>query len=114
MNDLDKLAGWVRQHPTEAAEELLNHRLRQLVEDDELTPEQEAEIKTTVAQLAAGLEQVRAEMEMPWQLVPQKRIQELAETIAMVCPTWSVEDTFLVGTFLAASARQQLDTPATL
>jgi hypothetical protein len=73
-----------------------------------LTPEQQEEIKTTVAQLAAGMEQLRDELHMPWTAMPLKRIQALAASMAEFASTWSAYDSFMVGTFLAASARRQI------
>ena len=45
---------------------------------------------------------------MPWQMVPGKRLSELARISAGVFADWSPADAFLVGTWLAASARSQL------
>jgi hypothetical protein len=73
-----------------------------------LTPEQEAQYRDTIAQISSGLEMLRDEIRMPWSLVNRKRITELATQVAELVPEWTVNDTFLVGTFLAASARAQL------
>jgi hypothetical protein len=73
-----------------------------------LTPEQEQQYKDTISQIGAGLELLRDEIHMPWNLVNRKRITELATQVAELVPDWTVNDTFLVGTFMAASARHQL------
>jgi hypothetical protein len=73
-----------------------------------LTPEQEQQIKDTIVTLSAGLEQVREELQMPWQYVTLKRINELAADVAALMADWSVYDVYLVGTYLAASARRQI------
>ena len=62
MNPSTELIEWVMESPHDAADELLEHRLKAMADADELTPEQEAEIKDNVASVRAGLEQVRAEM----------------------------------------------------
>jgi hypothetical protein len=73
-----------------------------------LTPEQVEEVKTTIAQLSAGLEGLRDELGMPWSVMPMKRVRELAEKVADFAADWSAYDSFIVGTFLAASARRQI------
>jgi hypothetical protein len=45
---------------------------------------------------------------MPWQYVTLKRINELAADVAALMADWSVYDVYLVGTYLAASARRQI------
>jgi hypothetical protein len=73
-----------------------------------LSPEQEQQYRDTIAQIGSSLEMLRDEIHMPWNLVNRKRINELATQVAELVPEWTVNDTFLVGTFLAASARAQL------
>ena len=108
MNAPVELLEWIQENPGDAASELYEHRLKAMADADELTPEQEADIKTAVAQLEAGLDQMRSELNMPWNLVNRKRMHRLAEILAAVLPDWSVYDVLLVGTFLAGSARQQI------
>lgn len=72
------------------------------------TPEEEAQIKNVYAAFAAGLEGLRNELGMPWDLVNRGRIDQLAKEIADFAVEWNVNESFLVGTFLAASARAQL------
>lgn len=79
--------------------------LQSIVEPDS---EQAARIKDVVAQFGAGLEGLRNELNMPWELVNRKRIDALANQIADFAADWSVYDSYLIGTFLAASARMQL------
>lgn len=74
----------------------------------ELTPEQEEQYRDWVAAFTAGLEGMRNELGMPWDSVNRKRIDALAKQMLDFAADWSVHDSFLVGTFLAASSRRQL------
>lgn len=74
----------------------------------EPTEEEEARIKDIKSQLATGLSELRSELGMPWDLVPHNRIIELANQMADFASEWNVYDTYLLGTFMAASARAQL------
>lgn len=73
-----------------------------------LSPAQEQYIRTVESQFASSLELLRDELHMPWNLVPRSRISALAHELAVLLPDWSVNDVFLAGTFMAASARHQL------
>lgn len=75
---------------------------------DDLEPEARERLLDAVTTIKAGLEQARSEIDMPWNLVPYKRINELGEQIAVLTVDWTAYDSFLVGTWLAASARHQL------
>lgn len=72
------------------------------------TPEELEQIKDIIALISAGLEQVRQEADMPWSAVPLRRIHELAEEVAAMAAGWTAYESWLVGTWMAASARHQL------
>lgn len=61
------------------------------------------------AVILAGLEQVRKTMGLTWQEVSWKRMSELVDRILALGYDFSVAESMLIGSWMAASARSQMD-----
>jgi hypothetical protein len=61
-----------------------------------------------VSSILAGFEQVRGGLGISWHELPWKRMRELAERLAQLGFDFTVQDSYLIGTYLLSSAREQI------
>lgn len=83
----------------------------ELLED--LPDEVAQRVRDAASLILSGLDQARAELQMPYHAVTYKRMRELSERLAIETVDYSPYEGLLVGTWMAGSSRTQLlDRPA--
>ena len=75
---------------------------------DELEPDESKTLQDVATLIYAGLDQARSSLDMPWGFVSHKRMIELSQRIAVETRDWTPYDGILVGTWMAASSRHQI------